>query len=232
MSAGTLADGLIGYYCFESNALDSSTLANDGVLFGSPVWQAGAGRPGGTFYFDGINDHVRAAIPAPYHTSNLTVTAWVKPRTYYHSGEAYMLLSSMRANNISGFQMALQPGYALSMDSRTTDGQNLQALASGVFTQADTNVWKFVAGTVEFDGSTNTLKAYVDGDVKNSQSFASGPFGYEADATLFLGINYDSPAAGLGRNYDREFTGLMDSVRIYNRVLSTNELQTIFRAGF
>jgi len=77
------------------------------------------------------------------------------------------------------------------------------------------NAWQQVA--VTFNGSQVTL--YVNGQQVQSAPRTVTGFGY----TNYIGANGATPT-------DRNFSGRIDNVRIYNRVLSAAEIQAIYNA--
>ena len=71
-----ITNGLVGYYAFEGNAEDSSSVENDGAAFGALQYSAGVVGLGADF--DGVDDYV--LIPANsnlnFGTGDFSVAYW------------------------------------------------------------------------------------------------------------------------------------------------------------
>lgn len=89
------------------------------------------------------------------------------------------------------------------------DGVSYNATASG---NINDGTWHHVIAI--YDGSL--IKIYVDGLLKASTSYSGGiPY---SGSNLRIGTNYSSTSTG-------NFNGTMDNVRIYNRVISEDEIR-------
>lgn len=94
-------------------------------------------------------------------------------------------------------------------------------VATGTTNVADGN-WHHLTGT--YDGQQ--IKVYVDGNLEGTTAYTGG-------------MTYDHPAPGPLRLSGRQwpsfpngyYEGVMDEVEIYNRSLSSAEIQAIFNAG-
>ena len=81
--------------------------------------------------------------------------------------------------------------------------------------------WYHVVGTT--DGSSNFLGIYIDGVLNNSKTTSINIANATSSASKMIGsTNEASP---------RNFPGLIDEVRIYNRALSAREVRMLYR-GF
>ena len=88
----------------------------------------------------------------------------------------------------------------------------------------DDDQWHHVVVTIAFEtsGANDTMKVYIDGDLGA---------GYEVDS---IDINQHSGVAGdfiftIGDRAGSPFTGLIDDVRIYDRVLTQDEIVMVMR---
>src|SRR5690606_27016875 len=194
-----------------SVANDQSGNNNHGTLTNGATWNA-SGRFGAAVSFDGTNDLVNIADANSLDLSNgMTLEAWVRPS----------VLTGFR-NVISKERSTNAFAYVLSANNNASNTNN-QRPSSRIRTgstnrtlngtsKLQTNTWTHIAST--YDGTT--FRFYVNGVQVNSMS-ATGNI---PATTNMLRIG-GSPA--LGSQY---FAGLIDEVRIYNRALSQNEIQT------
>ncbi len=80
------------------------------------------------------------------------------------------------------------------------------------------NKWHHIAVTYD-QGASGTTTIYIDG-AQNSFSFNMAAWSWPAGEEIELGLSHD-PGWGA-------YTGLMDDVRIYSRILAAAEIQTIY----
>src|ERR1039458_7934940 len=218
-SCVTPPSGLVGWWKGDGNTLDS-VVGNNGVAqnityTNGVVGQAFACDPNnfpyGTYTGIQIPDQ-----PAYVLTNSLSIEGWVRPR-----GDGYCIFwrgdnrpgmdpyfIGMSGNNDIKFQICDQDGNTVTVGTYLTYNQ-----------------WTHVAATL--DGSTGTMSIYTNGVLADQTVTAVRPFG---DL-----IPEDSPGVGIGNLNDGEnnfpFTGGIDEISLYNRALTTAEIQSIYNAS-
>jgi len=220
-SAANAADpGLVGWWKLDDNATDSSGNGHDGVLYGDPQWVAG--KIGGALEFDGVDDRVEmpgtsAAEGFPALEGEVTWTVWFK--TPGGALNPIMIQDPPGAAHVSG-------NRSLNVESSgmvRVRGNSVAALNSYNSNAAvNDDQWHHVAVTIAFEtnGVNDTMKLYIDGDLSK---------GYEIDV---VDINSRSASAAdfiivLGYNGTNAFTGQIDDVRVYSRVLTEDEIKQV-----
>jgi len=207
---------IVGDWHFDENngtiAYDSAfSPQNNGTLTNGPVWADGKYNP--ALGFDGINDYVSVndSPSLDFSTANgITIEAWIFVDTWGNWKDIVFKGDSSGSN--TDFQLALvSTGFAW-------DGTLNGNWRTKYFnTPQNTGQWIYVAVTHD----TNIVTCYRDGVSIGSQ----------VDA----GNIYHSPhLLAIGRegtqNYGY-FDGKIDEVRIYNRVLSAEEILAHYQAG-
>ncbi len=205
------ASGPVAHWKFDegsgATANDSSGNGNTGTLTNGPTWVAG--RIGGAISFDGVNDHVNVPDSNVLDvTSAFTLTAWVNPPS------AYTDFRSVLIKNYVYYIYAYISGYCGAgnpMGGFTTGSSNVVCHAQALAL----NTWTSLA--VSYDGSV--LKFF-----RNGVEVASAP----ASGSL-------PPTTGslqiAASQFGEYFRGLIDDVRVYNRALSSAEIQSIYTEG-
>ena len=199
--------GLVAAYGFEEPSgdavTDASTQANAGTLTGAT--RTAAGRFGSALSFDGAGDWVTTPDANSLDlTTAMTLEAWVNPsaitgwRTAVLKEGTGGLSYGLYANSSSN-----RPSANVHIGSSELDTRGTAQLAL--------NTWSHLAAT--YDGAN--LRLYVNGTLVATRpttgalALGSGP--------LRIGGN---SFAG-----DEFFTGLIDEVRVYQRVLTAGEIQ-------
>ncbi len=193
-------------------AEDSSGNGNDGTLTNmntSTCWVDGKLDNG--LDFDGTDDYVVIADDPVFDiTGEITVEAWIYPAS------------------VSGDQVIAGKRYSTSWElSLHDDSVNINAKQGGTYyshvlstgggVQAD--AWNHIVWT--YDSSTGVNRSYVNG-VEKQCSEKSGALATDATA-LYIGCRYS------GSLY---FDGIIDEVKIYDRVLSASEIFQEYKDGY
>jgi len=214
--------GLVLYFPFDQQATngvvkDESGTGNDGRVEGAQ-WVSD-GRIGGAYRFKITNLTDRIVIPDndSLDFPNVTMAAWVKTTD-----------TDPFWNRI--FDKDFNKGYALAMGGGPSGEMRgtITGHANGSVTVSHGSVadgnWHHVAGT--FDGNRNRL--YVDG-IEDQQTKVWLPL---KTIGPLIPNNWDLCIGNTVVNYrnKRDFSaydGLLDEVRLYNRVLSPDEIKAL-----
>ena len=207
--AGAIAApaGLVAGYGFEEGTgaavTDASTSGNSGSVSGAA--RTPSGRFGQALSFDGVNDIV--SVPDANSldlTSGMTLEAWVKPSAL---GSAWRtaILKERTGNLVYGLYAGTNTGKPAG-EAWIGDYQEIFGTSA-----LPLNTWTHL--TVTFDGATERL--YVGGI-------------QTASRTVTGAMTPSTGALKIGGNtvWGEWFQGLIDEVRIYNRALSTTEIQS------
>jgi len=202
----TLKNGLLAWYPFCGNANDASGNGNHAQVFGATLASDRFGTPQSAYDFDGIDDHLRAAVTnLPKGNSARSFAGWIysdgtnasggSGTIYHHGAISYRQRDCMLQWNNQTFSH-IGEGYDFGGGS----------LPHGS--------WQHVAFT--HDGTTARL--YVNGALR-----AQSNRNYNtAVGDLFLGFNSNS-----GHFNGERFNGRIDDFGAWNRVLSAQEIQLL-----
>jgi len=210
---------LVGWWKLDEGmgdiVLDWSGHNNHGTLTNGPVWVEGA--DGGALQFDGQNDYVNLETPPElYIPNNYTYTAWFRVGQDINgdSGAQYILCIGSRSDLCFGVEdnVGIDGDLALHYYD-TAPGFHALGVGQTIWYADD---WHMVAGTKDATGH----KIYLDGELKNSDTNTNDD-NYATSRMISIGA--------MGWNSDEYFNGTIDDVRIYNRALTQDEIQTIMR---
>ncbi len=206
-SAAEGADpNLVAWYRFDGDALDSSGNDLHGTEMGDPTYEAGVF--GQAISLDGDGDYVDCGLAPEFDiTDFITFTYWIKVVEFD-----------------KGWNTVLSRGDDSWRSSRAGENNFMEAAVSGTtgnytygVTPVDDGEWHHVGWV--YDGTMNYL--YVDGEVDATEE-STGQITVST-FPLYIGNN--------SANTDREWTGLIDDVLIFNRALSQEEVQRIMQSS-
>ena len=199
--------GLQAHYEFEGNTNDSSVNARQGTAMGSPVFEAG--KVGQAINLRGVNDYVvitgYKGILGP---NAFSITAWIK--TAYMGDDPQDIV--YYGTHIDGqrCEFRVHENGQIQMANGAGNVEGLTAVTDGG--------WHHVAATITENAtnSSSDVRIYVDGQDDTEESTDPDAFNLVADWDVTIGYR---PSQS-----DRFFNGQIDDVRIYDRVLSQEEI--------
>jgi PKD repeat protein len=197
------ASGLVSWWKAENNASDSVG-GNHGTLQGGTIYASG--KVGQAFSFDGSSDYVTVGDSFfPDGNSDRSVSLWIKTS---QTGEKYFFSYGPNITN---------QRFSLGMSDNRFHVENSNSGSRGT-TVINDDEWHHLVAV----WSGSALKMYVDGVEQQATIVAPWP---SSLATVLTG------GANIGRlnglaGYD--FNGLVDEIKIFNRVLTATEVSRIF----
>ena len=216
-SQSFLTNGLVAYYSFNGNANDASGNGNNGTVYGATLTTDRFGSPASAYDFNGTNSYIDIPQNSVLDslTTNFTLSAWIWQLEDNTNG-GYRILDKCTAGEPDGWTLD-------TLGCGGTTGQRLRLQAADVATQCNVSgqtdyslmQWHHVAATV----SGTNGNVYLDGNLDGSGNVGNIPVN-----TLDVYIGLAHPGRGSGF----WFNGIIDDVRIYNRALSTNEVQQLY----
>ncbi|UCE29464.1 MAG: LamG domain-containing protein [Candidatus Bathyarchaeota archaeon] len=211
---------VVSWWPAEGNANDIVG-TNHGTLENGATFAPGI--VGLAFSFDGVDDFVNLGRPTNLQLQTLSVSAWVKP-------------TSM-PNAPLGILSYGVPSWAIGVEGYF-DGDvyfgadGLAGVSTGAY-KLPLNVWTHVAATSQDNGGLKTVKIYINGE-EMPLTLTNNDY----PLPLNLDFQFDDPTKqnlGLGGTWQwwvsrwgNYFPGLIDEVKVYNRALSSQEIQAIY----
>jgi len=225
-SGWTTITGLVAHWKMNDNAATKTVADSYGGNTGTSVRNTSDMTTNGlinsALSFNGTNDYVDSSIPWTLtKTSTITYCAWVMPLTSAAKNKRFVDTVS----SYGQFGVGLECGWG----SSPSNALGIYAGKAGI---GSVDIWHSSAATIyhwyhvcgTFDGATQTL--FIDGQYSTQKLYAA----YVASTTPNTnGISIG--AEKYGGNLYYLFNAVIDDVRIYNRVLSTNELSQIYNGG-
>ncbi len=226
-----LEEGLAGYWKLDENtgtsAADASGNANTGTLTNGPTWTTG--RIGTGVDFDGTDDYVTVADSDALDADtgdSITLTAWINPDTTAPNYQTILTKGATAGSNSANYQLLLNDDGTLSLGfSDTNTIWNSYDTVDGTVT---TGSWQFVAVQLTFGGGTASGKIYYNGVVQEVAVGAGTPGTNDPNVnseSLWIGAQNEVGGGAI----DAPFNGKLDEIRLYNRLLSPEEVALLYR---
>lgn len=225
-NGSSLTRGLIGHWTFDGadvsdKVYDRSGQGNNGYYVGAATTTAKAGgQVGQALNFNGSNTSVNVPNNASLQITNaITISAWINgANNWTHPTEANYILAK---RDLTSFELE---EYSLGV---TTSGYLQFKFYNELTFQLQDNTtplsigqWYFVAATYDL----TRIRLYVNGVEVYSGAQTGAMF--SNNNTLSIGRVVRDNNSSFG-----EFQGKIDDVRLYNRVLSANEIKQLYNLG-
>lgn len=221
-------NGLVGYWTFDgpdiswttNTMTDRSGNGNTATIINmsttsSPV----AGKLGSALTFDKLNDRVSISPSSSLNNlSQFTVAFWMNPKSSGQNGLGYMFTKASGGNT----------SFLLQMDSSRLDvtinysSTNLTFVAP--YSGSIYDQWQYVVLTWDGTATAANVGLYRNG-VAMTHNFDTNGVGSRVDDSTYNFIIGDNG------NSTRVFDGTIDDFRVYNRVLSAQEIAQLYTSG-
>jgi uncharacterized protein (TIGR02145 family) len=221
----TLQDSLVAWYPFNGNADDESGNGHHGVANNALPSEDRFGVSNAAYYFDGNEDYIDIST-FDICDSELTISCWIHPID--HTNQYYIIFSK---------QYTISPGnedgdLQLDLDLTGVSGYSPIVRISkydGGWTSTETN------SIVEFDKWTHLVwvwdknkgsaQIYIDGKEASYHKQSSWTTEWpDNNNPLRIGTRTGPPSS-------YEFAGKIDDIRVYNRILTENEIFVLYHEG-
>jgi hypothetical protein len=214
----TLQNGLVGYWPFCGNANDVSGNGNHGTVNGATLTNDRLGNTNSSYSFNGINNYINIGSNSLF-TNQYAYSSWVYLDSAILQARA-VIISKLQSTGIyqyKGSELNINnQQHFLTIQGNDTLYNYFESTANIV----PLNQWSQIVAT--YDGLH--IKHYVNGNFIDS-------------ATAFhLADSLGSPIFFGARPFDTNgpywfMNGLLDDIGIWNRALSSQEIQQLYTLG-
>jgi hypothetical protein len=224
-SLGLPTDGLIGFWPFNGNAQDQSSLANHGEVNGATLTTDRCDKRNSAYEFNGIDNFIEVKDSESLSNMNsITMSAWI-----------------FLDNDSKPFQGILTKWW---QGVNCTDNSDNYCMAINNVPQTN-NEAKFVCGTNNYTNYQlqSTVKvntgnwmhlSFVHDKTVGGKLFINGVFAGSTDIPGEICKSTNPLLIGADNNrgtYWRFFDGKIDDLAIWNRALSDSEIIEVYNAG-
>ena len=212
-------DGTAGNTCSGATVLDASGSGNTGTCQNTPTWVNGPVN-GGALNFNGGSQLVAAGNPTQINNlTTMTVAAWAYVTAFTNT---FGMI-------ISKSEPTLAHGWGFYTRNARTDFEfsRLFSVSLGQWGCGSgsiaTGKWYHVVVTQ--DGTLSVPKFYINGQLSSTTYTQVTPSG-----SLQTDASYPITLGGVSGASTSMLNGVIEDVRVYNRILSAAEVQQLYNA--
>ncbi len=211
--------GLVAYYPFSGNTLDATGHGHDGTIVGNVSYVTDMdGHAERALQFDGTSGYVRVDSVRGLSLQTYTITAIIKPDDFL-TNRGVLTRPSPSNCTIYFYSSSILRGWPLVGWDKPIGGWTYGVIQVDPI---DTTTFTHIA--VSLGGGL--MKGYVNGILQKSFSVADSDIPVLTNTPLYIGLGYATSSTK-----DMYFKGVIDEVRIYNRVLSDSEIAVTYNYG-
>jgi hypothetical protein len=222
----SLAIGLIAYYPFTGNAIDSTGHGYNGTVNGATLTTGITGTSNSAYHFDGVTQNIGIADATALRLSNtdFTINAWVKLDQFSTTNGSVVYSKRLGTANdgfdfsVTGDSFAAGTNHPGNTPGLITFGPGGPYDNEWGINQITISNWYMV--TVVYSFANKQITSYINGvyDAQSDNNVVSP----SSQAMAYIGS--DNPGNGL----PYYFQGSIDNLRIYGRALTKTELGKLY----
>ena len=213
-------DGLIAHYPFNGNANDASGNDHHGIASGATLTTDRFGNSDCAYTFDGVNDYIDLGNLGGYKSHTFTGWFLIKGNQNGYGALVSKLYNDLHFAKNSEIRIDQNRGDGYHISSQLGTGTTWEGTHIDV--RVDSAVWHHFA--YMYDENEKSIKVYLDQELVDSIAVS----GYSDVPTTptYIGARpyWNGPTVFF-------FHGKIDDIRIYNRSLSTDEIDALFKEG-
>ena len=220
--------GLLGWWPFTGNALDSSGNGNNGAITGATLTTDRLGKTNQAYNFDG-NDFIQITQKSNFNfdTNSYTISCWaLKTGTNTFNTMICRHFVTAWPNAKTSFALRFEGvnGNGIATFGAGVDLNNNAVLTytSGTINYTSWNHYVYV-----YNNAIKTVSLYINGTLVKTVSIKNPPISYSTTANLFFGVEEPFASMPSGPLY---LTGKLDDIGIWNRALDPCEIAGLYQS--
>ncbi|MBI1308144.1 MAG: hypothetical protein GC181_16195 [Bacteroidetes bacterium] len=225
------SNGMVAWWPFTGNAIDSATFLNNGTNHGATLTTDRFGNANHAYYFNG-NAYIDCGEDPSLRTGSNTLNFW-----FIYSDKTNSMRMVDCSNSLSGeWGIAALAHPTNGIQYSVNAGSNDHTQGHATHAPLNDSTWHMFTGT--FDKKSGVLSFYIDACYQGGVNVVGNKGGFTGSDTLVYRsgdhwtfgahAQYFSSTPNNGPMY---FKGALDDIRMYNRVLNSLEIHELFNEG-
>ncbi|GAP41889.1 Concanavalin A-like lectin [Lentimicrobium saccharophilum] len=207
-------NGLVAYYPLNGNAIDASGNGNNGTINGGVTSTTDRfGITNMAMQFNGYNGYILVNSSTSFPSTAITTAFWLNRKGLVANGlENYICKEH-------AFSTYIYPNAEIVSQVWKGSAGQWTEWTAGSYTVPMDNEWIFYAST--FDNFTKIVRIYINGGLVNTINETNpNAIVRTSSSPLYIGRNGSSSVYFI--------KGVLDDLRLYNRALSSIEIQQLY----
>ena len=217
----SLEDGLIAHYTLNGNVFDKTGINGNGKIFGATATTDFNGKQNLAYSFNGISSYIQIPTKKIAGLNEYSYSVWVKP-VGVPTNYSGMILSIGDSLVNTSHTLVYQPASTFFAGSYNCCANPTQSYARSEVINPDQ--WVHIVVTRD----NQIIRMYI-----NSSEVAQQERSFTNGQTASYGENLKRAIIGGRSNLksDSFFKGVIDDIRIYDRVLTSDEIRRLNYLG-
>ena len=214
VSVSSLQSGLVGSWGLNGNAKDATPYADNGTVTSATLTTDRKARSNSAYSFNGSTSYIDIVDNSVYRPTTGTWVLWTKLTSAPGSVTSAIMSKHSSSSSVNGIIIGATTSGTIS--GQVKNGSSSQSVTCTSCTINDSN-WHMVALTF----TPTQAQYYFDGVASTATSLAT-----------VSGWTFDTSSLRLGKSVDSFwslYNGSIDDVRIYKRVLTSTEIQALYK---
>jgi hypothetical protein len=212
-----ITNGLVAYYPFNGNANDASGYGDNAFVNGATLAIDRYGNPSSCYSLLASNHAsiTNSGAHLPTGHSARTFALWIKPNYIYPVsgyGTESFFGYGIGSRGLTAFLNHDPDTNVLYISMISTSAESMSYWTS--YQKWDFNIWHQIAYVID---TSSNLTIYVDSSLAVANTPATN-----------VGFDIPKTSLNIGGFQANYFDGKLDDIRIYNRALSSNEVQQLY----
>jgi|GEM_PF-760381 len=221
---GIPTNGLVAWYPFTGNAIDSSGNGNNGTVNGATLTTDRFGNTNCAYSFNGSSNYIFVNPISALSTSSSPIISfayWINVGSNSTSNTDIFDLRSTNNSDVENWVNSPNSNNfgIINYNAPNSNGQYWLGNQS-----VQTSKWIFVVTEIDFTNSSATI--YLNNNKVGTTVMSPGALGQLTSPKFNIGSRFDA--------FDSRccyYNGTIDDIRIYNRALDSTDVQTLYHEG-
>jgi hypothetical protein len=190
---------------------------NNGVVHGATLVPDRFGNPNNAYYFNGVANYIEVKDNGSFDLMTaLTISAWINPSVIQNKPAG--VVSKGRRVTDTGFRLGVNADNKANLGLNNDHGHQSGYYNCAVFSEP-LMINKWVHVSVTWNGIT--MKIYLNGKLQKSDDKCANSPLLHSSQPLNIGREAFRPD-------ERYFNGVVDSIYLYNRALTEEEIKLLY----